>query len=51
MGDPYPTMTASERKVWRELAQDLPWLRASDRLVLRMVCKLSARMDAGDMGI
>lgn len=44
-------MTQAERAIWIELARTLPWLRAPDRLVLRLVCKLAARMDAGDIGI
>jgi len=44
-------MTAAEKTVWAECAGDMPWLHSSHRLLLRIVCKLAARMDEGELGV
>jgi hypothetical protein len=44
-------MTETEVQMWHELAGSLPWLRASDRMLLRLACKLAARMDEGELGV
>jgi hypothetical protein len=45
LGEPYAAMTAPERAVWAEFQRECPWLRAHHRLVLRMACILTAKMD------
>lgn len=51
IGDPYAAMTEEEKIIWTELRQELPWLNSSHRILLRMTCVLSARMDKGEMGV
>jgi hypothetical protein len=51
VGEPYARMTDEQKEVWNECKQDMPWLTASDRLLLRQVCMLAARMDDPDMGV
>lgn len=51
IGTPYPTMTAAEVAVWNECSGSMPWLHAGHRVLLRLVCKLAARMDEGELGV
>lgn len=51
IGEPYPTMTPAEVGVWRECAATMPWLNAAHRVLLRLVCKLAARMSEGELGV
>ena len=51
IGDPYPAMTSGEVDVWNECRAEMPWLHASHRVLLRLVCKLAARMDEGELGV
>jgi hypothetical protein len=51
LGDPYTLMTEIERQYWAEFARELPWLHSAHRVLLRLTCQLSAKMDAGDIGI
>jgi hypothetical protein len=51
LGEPYAPMTEIERKYWAEFAQELPWLHSGHRVLLRLACHFSARMDAGEIGI
>lgn len=51
IGAPYPTMTAAEIAVWNECSGSMPWLHAGHRVLLRLVCKLAARMDEGELGV
>lgn len=45
-------MTAEQVDVWKECAENMPWLHAGHRLLLRQVCVLSARMATDpDIGI
>ncbi|QHE86518.1 hypothetical protein [Hydrogenophaga sp. BPS33] len=44
-------MTEAEIATWNELVRDLPWLHSAHRLLLRMACRLSARMDEGEVGV
>lgn len=48
IGRPYKGMTAAQVRVWKECATNMPWLNAAHRLLLRQVCILAARMEAGD---
>ncbi len=38
-------MTPAQVKVWKECAENMPWLNASHRLLLRQVNVLAARME------
>ncbi|MFN9476370.1 hypothetical protein [Acidovorax sp.] len=51
VGEPYATMTDAEKLAWAEFQRELPWLTASHRILLRMACVLSARMESGEMGV
>lgn len=46
LGRPYPDMTETEQQFWLEFETALPWLRGSHRVLLRMACRLSARLDS-----
>jgi len=45
IGAPYKGMTPTQVKVWKECAENMPWLNASHRLLLRQVSILAARME------
>ncbi|KRG66981.1 hypothetical protein ABB27_11935 [Stenotrophomonas terrae] len=45
IGAPYKGMTPAQVKVWKECAENMPWLSASHRLLLRQVSILAARME------
>lgn len=45
IGATYKGMTPSQVKVWKECAENMPWLNASQRLLLRQVSTLAARME------
>ena len=45
IGAPYKGMTPAQLKVWKECAENMPWLNASHRLLLRQVSILAARME------
>ena len=52
IGAPYTRMTDDQKVVWEECANNMPWLHAGHRLLLRQVCILSARMETDpDMGV
>lgn len=51
VGSPYATMTAEEIVYWHELVGELPWLHSRHRVLLRMACVLSARMETGEVGV
>lgn len=44
LGSPPEWLTGPQRAVWRDLAADLPWLRASDRAVTASTCLLICKM-------
>jgi hypothetical protein len=45
-------MTEVEVWYWREFADELPWLNSGHRVLLRMACRLSARLDTDpDFGV
>lgn len=48
LGEPYAKMTDEQKAAWRELAGDLPWLRAHHRTIMQMVCQVKARLDEGE---
>lgn len=45
IGAPYKGMTPAQVKVWKECAENMPWLSAPHRLLLRQVSILAARME------
>lgn len=45
LGEPYKAMTAAEKRAWKEFATEMPWLNASHRVLLRLACLWTARMD------
>lgn len=52
LGEPYAGMSEIERRYWAEFAAELPWLNSGHRVLLRLTCQLSARMDGDeDMGV
>lgn len=52
LGEPYANMTASEKKVWLEMAGDMPWLNSGHRLLVRLACHHAARLCGGkDFGV
>jgi hypothetical protein len=44
-------MTAIEVRYWNEFVAELPWLHSGHRVLLRMACRLSARMEGDDFGV
>jgi hypothetical protein len=52
IGKPYASMTEAQVEVWNESVENMPWLHAGHRLLLRQVCVLGARMDTDpEMGV
>jgi hypothetical protein len=47
LGEPYATMTAEQRAAWEEFRADLPWLNSSHRVLLRLACYWTARLNSG----
>lgn len=45
VGAPYAGMTDAQKAVWTELADNLPWLNRAHRMLLRLACILTARME------
>lgn len=48
VGAPYKGMTRPQLAVWRECVANMPWLNAAHRILLRQVCILAAKMEAGE---
>lgn len=53
LGEPYAKMTDPQKAVWEELRTELPWLNASHRVLLRLACLWTAKLDEpdGDFGV
>jgi hypothetical protein len=51
IGAPFPLMTQAEKEIWNEFVRDLPWLNGSHRVLLRLTCKLAARLDDETLGV
>ena len=51
VGKPYAGMAPQQIAVWNECVENMPWLHAGHRLLLRQVCMLSARMEDPEMGV
>lgn len=51
IGEPYASMTDTQKAVWTECRSEMPWLNRAHRTLLRLACILTARMDDGELGI
>jgi len=51
VGNPYATMTPEQCEVWHELAENLPWLNAAHRPLLRLACHWGAKLNAGEVTV
>jgi hypothetical protein len=51
IGEPYANMTDEQKAAWEEYRYELPWLNSSHRVLLRLACVLTARMNDPDIGI
>jgi hypothetical protein len=51
LGDPYPQMTDEQKTCWNEFRAELPWLNGSHRVLLRLACMLSVRMNEPEVGV
>ena len=51
LGEPYLKMTAAQKEVWEEFRSELPWLNSSHRVLLRLACIWTAKMDDDDFGV
>jgi hypothetical protein len=45
LGEPYAKMTDGQKEAWEEFRVELPWLNSSHRVLLRLACIWTARMD------
>lgn len=48
LGEPYAKMTDAQKEAWEDFRADLPWLNSSHRVLLRLACIWTARMDDPD---
>ncbi|TAA12541.1 hypothetical protein EA658_09815 [Pseudoxanthomonas winnipegensis] len=39
-------MTVAQKRAWEEFAAEMPWLNASHRVLLRMACYWTAKLDS-----
>lgn len=44
---PYRNMKADEKVVWTEISEDMPWLNAAHRILVRLACYHTARLNKG----
>jgi hypothetical protein len=53
LGEPYVTMTADQKAAWEEFRAELPWLNSSHRVLLRLACLWTAKLNdpAADFGV
>jgi hypothetical protein len=53
LGEPYARMTPEQKEAWEEYRAELPWLNASHRVILRLACLWTAKLDdpEGDFGV
>lgn len=52
IGAPYASMTDIECRYWDEFKAELPWLHSGHRVVLRLACRFSARLEIDpDFGV
>ncbi|HWA22315.1 MAG TPA: hypothetical protein VG735_07975 [Caulobacterales bacterium] len=48
VGAPYARMPDAQKEYWAVFVGEYPWLAASDRMQLRLLCRLCADMDERD---
>lgn len=51
LGDPPKRLSDDEAEAWRTLAEEIPWLGASDRSVVAVAARLIARFNADDLTV
>lgn len=53
LGEPYKEMTAGQKRAWAEFEQEMPWLNASHRVLLRLACLWTAKLNdrKADFGV
>lgn len=53
LGEPYARMTDDEKRAWEEYRAEMPWLNSSHRVLLRLACVWTARLDdpEADFGV
>lgn len=51
LGQPYAKMNEAQSEAWAEFADELPWLTAAHRPLLRIACILRVAMDEPDVGV
>jgi hypothetical protein len=51
IGEPYAAMTEAQQAYWHDLVGDLPWLNSSHRMILRLACILSTKLDESDFSL
>ena len=49
LGEPYPQMTNAQKEAWEESRTEMPWLRGSHRMIVRLACMLTAKMNEGEV--
>jgi kynureninase len=49
LGEPYPEMTDGQKEAWEEFRAEMPWLRGSHRIITRLACMLTAKMNEGEI--
>lgn len=45
LGEPYARMTEPQKEAWEEFRAELPWLNSSHRVLLRLACVWTAKLD------
>lgn len=48
LGEPYARMTEPQKAAWEEFRAELPWLNSSHRVLLRLACVWTAKLDDPD---
>jgi hypothetical protein len=51
IGQPPNSLSVQEQKIWKEISNDVSWLKVTDRLSLEMVCRLVAKLRDGSIKI
>jgi phage terminase small subunit len=49
IGLPPSYLSTQEKKIWKEITNDVSWLKVTDRLSLEMVCRLVAKLRDGSI--
>jgi hypothetical protein len=48
VGEPYANMTETQKKMWADFVNDMPWLHSAHRMLLRLACMWAAKLENGD---